>query len=257
MKTARLDHVCLHTRDFKAAVQEFEGQGFVVQYRADAGPSHGTEYGFVVFESGAYVLIMEFVDPAKQKAHRLGDYLDTNAVLVDYGIAVSDHAAADAAARSAGLVPSDPVEYHNTLEDGRNWGLRLLTMGRGAPKGHDALPFVITDLELRSARVPAYAPHPNGLSDLRNIHLEAQDAAAAAKVLNAVTKAQPVDEGQSWKVQLDNIAVVLHERDPLAPLTPGMGGILQLDAVAATSMPDVICHGAKITVIAEEQDDRE
>lgn len=249
MDDARPDHVILHTHDIDAAVDAFTEQGFVVQMRDDAGHSHGTESRFVVFESGAYLLLMQFTDPAKRKTHRLGALLETSAVLVDYGVAVADSGAAEEAARSVGLVPSAAGEHRNVLANGTPWGVRLFTLGRGAVQGHDALPFIVADLEPRAGRVPAYVPHPNGIAGLAAIHVEASEAARAASLLGSVVNARPKSDGALHRVPLDRASVIFHERDETAPHTLGGGGILKIDVTAASPAPEMICHGARITIL--------
>lgn len=246
MYDARIDHIILHTGDIDAAESEFREQGWTVQSRADTDGSSGVEYRFVVFESGAYILLMQFTDPAKRKAHRLGSFLDGSVALVDYSITVADSAGVEAAARAAGLVPSAVAEYRNSLADGTPWALRLFTLGRGAPGGHDALPFVVADLEPRANRVPAYKAHPNGITDLRATHVAARDAAQAAGYLAAAIETDATSDGRRHTVRLSDSAVVFH---PLGQRESSHQGVLRLDVVGAAGSREMQCHGAKITVI--------
>lgn len=254
MGGAGLDHIILHTGDIDAAVEAFTKHGFVVQTRADAKPAHGTASRFVVFEGGAYILLMQFTDPSRRKAHRLGELLETPAVLVDYGIAVSDSHAAERVARAAGLVPSAAEEHRNVLADGTPWCVRLFTLGRGAPTGNDAFPFVVSDLEPRSGRVPAYMPHPNGVVGLHAIHVEALEARQAATLLATVAGVEAVSKNEIHSVPLGHAAIVFHKRGAAAGRTEGNGGILSIDVIAQAVVPDMLCHGARIVVLSNPTD---
>lgn len=226
MAFARIDHIILHVDDMGVATAQFAAHGFSVQSRADAGPSHGTESRFVVMEDGAYILLMRFSDPAKKAAHRLHRFLKTDLGFVDYGIGVDDAGAAETRFRALELEPSRTMEMRNVLADGTPWGVRLFTVGRGAPGGRDALPFVVQDLAAREGRVPAFRAHANGARRIAALHIEARDPQEAARLLSAGIGVEAV---AATEVAMGEARVIFRSRDPKMPATSGEGGVVSIE----------------------------
>lgn len=241
MRQPKLDHVIFHTRDIAATEAAFSAAGFAVQRRDDAGQSHGTENRFIVFDDGAYLLLMAFTDPAKAAAHRLSAFLSTDTGFVDYGIGVTDSLAAEAQARSMGLEPSRPGEMRSKLASGAEWGVRLFTIGRGAPKGDDALPFVVQDLGSRENRVPAFVAHPNGAHSILALHVEAHDPSSVTRCLDGLGDGADGDMGR--------LPLKLSDRTGRAR-AKGQGGVLSLDIAGESPNPvDLTVDGASIAIV--------
>jgi hypothetical protein len=119
----------------------------------------------------------------------LSKFLATDSGLVDYSVCVADSVTAENRARARGFVPSKAIEMKSALADGAEWGVRLFTVGRGAPSGDDALPFIVQDLGTRENRVPAFRAHPNGVSRILALHIEAADPVSSRKDIADLTGA--------------------------------------------------------------------
>lgn len=179
--TLAFDHFVLLVNDLDAAQADFEALGFTVQERADT--EHGkTRFRFVSFEDGSYILLTAFASAEDQAAHRLGPVLEAGEGWADWSFALPDVTAARAALDAAGLAAEGPVRVSNVIADGRPWALDLLMCGRGAG-GDVSLPFLISDLEGRAARIPAARPHTNGATGMVGLSLSTGDTATVGRVL--------------------------------------------------------------------------
>lgn len=163
------DHLVLLVHDLDAAAQGFERAGFTVQERADT--EHGkTRFRFICFDDGTYILLTAFASPEDQAAHRLGGVLAQAEGWADWSFCLPDVDATAAAMSAQGLPNAGPVPVSNVIATGETWALRLLMCGRGA-EGDPALPFVVSDVEGRSARIPAPKPHANGATGMTALSL--------------------------------------------------------------------------------------
>ncbi len=181
---ARFDHLVLLVTDIDAATRDFGALGFSVRDRADT--SHGsTSFRFVAFADGSYILLTAFTSEAGRQGHRLGPVLDAGEGWADYSFTVPDAAAAGAALGARGFPTRGPVAVANVLAGGERWRLELLMAGRGAG-GDVALPFLVTDVEGRSHRIPGPAVHANGATGIAGVRLTTADPARVAAALALV-----------------------------------------------------------------------
>jgi len=175
------DHLVLLVSDLDAAARDFAAMGFTVQQRADT--EHGkTAFRFVCFDDGSYILLTAFTSAEAQASHRLGEVLAAGEGWADWSFTVPDAAATGAALTAAGLPGRGPVPVSNVIADGSRWALDLLMCGRGAG-GDVALPFVVSDVEGRAARIPAPVPHANGATGLVALSLSSADRALVGRTL--------------------------------------------------------------------------
>ncbi|SFC62546.1 VOC family protein [Tropicimonas isoalkanivorans] len=182
--TLAFDHFVLLVRDLDAAQRDFEALGFTVQDRADT--EHGkTRFKFVPFEDGSYILLTSYTSPEAQAAHRLGEVLDAGEGWADWSFAVADAEDVRARLDAANLPSKGPVRVSNVIADGAPWALDLLMCGRGA-NGDVCLPFVVSDVEGRAARIPSPKPHRNGATGLKSLTLSTESPEAVVKSLAAL-----------------------------------------------------------------------
>ncbi|MCB1387603.1 MAG: VOC family protein [Rhodobacteraceae bacterium] len=175
------DHFVLLVQDLDQAARDFAALGFTVQTRADT--EHGkAEYRFICFDDGSYLLLTAFTSPEAQATHRLGEVLAVGEGWADWSFTVPDAKAAAAALAAAGLPTRGPVAVSNVIADGSKWALELLMCGRGCG-GDVCLPFVVSDVEGRSARIPAPKPHANGATGLVGLSLSTADATTVGRTL--------------------------------------------------------------------------
>lgn len=179
-----IDHLVLLVNDLDAASRDFAALGFTVLERADT--SHGaTIFRFVAFADGSYLLLTAFTSEAGRQAHRLGPVMEAGEGWADYSFTVADAHATAAALQAAGHPTRGPVSVSNLLAGGEAWGLNLVMTGRGAG-GDVALPFVVSDVEGRSHRIPGPLPHANGAQGIRSIAVTTAAPEQVAATLAAI-----------------------------------------------------------------------
>lgn len=188
-----LDHFVILVRDLEQAAADYEALGFTVQTRADKSPSHGANYRFVVMADGSYLLLTQFLSDEVIASHRLGADLAEGEGFSDYSFTLADVDATAAQLAELGLPTRGPVAVENVLEDGSEWGLRLLMTGKGAAGADTALPFVVSDTKGREFRIPAYIPHANGAGAIKGLRLTSANAQDTANSL-AVILGNPLDQ---------------------------------------------------------------
>lgn len=182
----QFDHVVLLVNDLEKAARDFAALGFTVLQRADINASHGsTVFRFVSLADGSYILLTAFTGPDAMAKHRLGEVLEVGEGHADWSFAVADASALGAELKAAGAPVSGPVVVSNVVEGGHKWGLDLLMLGRGAG-GDVALPFVVSDNEGRSYRIPGPSIHGNGASAMAGIRLSSADSDTVVKTLLAI-----------------------------------------------------------------------
>ncbi len=196
----QFDHFVLLVHDLAEATRDFEALGFTVQERADT--EHGkTRFRFVCFDDGSYILLTAFASPEDQAAHRLGCVLDAGEGWADWSFCLPDVTATGAALTAAGMPAKGPVRVSNVIENGDTWALDLLMTGRGA-EGDVCLPFVISDVEGRAARIPAPRAHANGATGLIGLTISTGDADTVGATLAALggreTGPGLFDFGRAW-----------------------------------------------------------
>jgi|SRR6185312_2127090 len=244
MSGAHLDHIILHTTDIDKAVNDFTAAGFTILTRNDAGPNHGTESRFLIFSGGTYILLMQFTNAAKKNSHRLARFLETETGFVDYGLRVPDVVGAAQRFGDLGLTPSAVGEYRSKLADGTPWGVKLFTVGRGAPAGCDALPFFVEDIEGATARIPSYKPHPNGVTRIVRLDLESENPEEEASFLR-----QAIEErGSGNVVNAGECELAFRARGAKAR-TSGRGGIISV-VLAGAEDRSFVCQNCQFRILA-------
>ncbi|MGZ9810236.1 VOC family protein [Pseudoroseicyclus sp. H15] len=242
--TTPFDHIVLLVDDLAAAEADFTALGFTVQERADT--EHGkTRFRFVSFEDGSYILLTSFATPEDQAAHRLGEVLSAGEGLADWSFTLPEVAETAAELAAAGHPVKGPVRVANVIADGTPWGLDLLMCGRGAG-GDVALPFVVSDVEGRDARIPAPKPHANGATGMVGLRLTTGDASAVGEALKVIGCEETAPGRYAFA---DGWVEVL----PLD--TPGGragGGILEvvLTGPEAATFDAALTHGAPLSMEA-------
>ena len=192
------DHLIVLVHDLDTASRDYQALGFTVQERHDT--EHGkTRFRFISFDEGSYILLTAFASAADQASHRLGEVLAAGEGWADWSFVVPDASAI--AAALASFPQSGPGRVSNVIADGRTWALDLLMFGRGAG-GDVCLPFVVSDVEGRSARIPGPVPHANGATGIVGLRLSSADPVAVGNILMALggTAATPCryDFGAIW-----------------------------------------------------------
>lgn len=236
------DHLIVLVHDLEAAARDYQALGFTVLERHDT--EHGkTRFRFVSFDDGSYILLTSFASAADQASHRLGEVLTAGEGWADWSFVVPS-ANATAAALS-GFPQSGPVSVSNVIADGRKWALDLLMFGRGAG-GDVSLPFVISDVEGRPARIPAPLPHANGATGIVGLKLSSADPATVGRTLVALggTEVSPnrYDFGATWVEVL-----------PLDTAGGRLGGGMVeavLSGSTAQSLDLGLAHGAPLRIEA-------
>ena len=239
------DHFVLLVNDLDAAAADFAAMGFSILERADT--EHGkTEFKFVCFDDGSYILLTAFTSAEAQASHRLGGVLEAGEGWADWSFTVPSSQATAEALSAAGLPNRGPVPVSNVIADGSRWALELLMCGRGA-EGDVSLPFVVSDVEGRSARIPAPVPHANGATGLVGLTISTADAAIVGKTLAALggTETAPghYDFGASWVEIL-----------PLdAPQARAGGGMVKavLSGGEARDFDLALSHGAPLSMVRD------
>lgn len=237
------DHFVLLVHDLAAAARDFEALGFTVLDRADT--EHGkTRFKFICFDDGSYILLTAFASPEDQAAHRLGEVLVGGEGWADWSFAYPDVTVIAAKLTDAGFANEGPVKVSNVIADGSPWALNLLMCGRGAG-GDVCLPFVISDIEGRSARIPAPQPHANGATGIVGLSISTVDAATVGATLTELGGTQTnrgyFDFGKSWVEVL-----------PLdAPLARAGGGMVEavLTGDADMNFDITLTHGAPLRMV--------
>lgn len=176
------DHLIVLVNDLEAAARDYQALGFTVLERHDT--EHGkTRFRFVSFDDGSYILLTAFASAADQASHRLGEVLDAGEGWADWSFVVPK--AGETAVALSGFPQSGPVSVSNVIVDGRRWALDLLMFGRGAG-GDVSLPFVISDVEGRSARIPGPVPHANGATGIVGLKLSSANPVVVGRTLLAL-----------------------------------------------------------------------
>ena len=182
--TLSFDHFVLLVDDLDLAVRDFQELGFTVLERADTEFGK-TRFRFISFEDGSYILLTAFASPGDRIAHRLGVVLDEGEGWADWSFTVPDAPEAGRVLKKAGFSVADPVRVSNVLADNRPWALQLLMCGRGA-NGDVALPFLVSDVEGRAARIPGPEPHENGATGAIGLSISTPDEEIVGATLAAM-----------------------------------------------------------------------
>ncbi|WP_138472296.1 VOC family protein [Poseidonocella sp. HB161398] len=250
--SASADHFIVLVRDIDQAVADYRTLGFTVQSRADS-ECHGALYRFVVLADGSYILLTQFTSDEVIARHRLGPDLAEGEGFADWSFTVADVASVTEAVAAAGGDTRGPVTVSNVLADGSKWGLKLLMTGKGTrgTRGDDTLPFVVEDTHGREFRIPAYAPHPNGIERVAAIRATSPRPADSARSL-AVALGTETD-GTTVPVAQGIVSFV--DAAAASPAGRIRGGLYELDlagsGASAAEMLDLgLTHGARLNVVA-------
>ncbi|WP_198167858.1 VOC family protein [Ketogulonicigenium robustum] len=240
------DHIVLLVDDLDTAAQDFETLGFTVLERADT--SHGaTAFRFISFVDGSYILLTTFTSDAARAGHRLGPVMDDGEGLADYSFTVADAKAAGAALAAKGLPVRGPVAVSNVIATGEAWALDLLMTGRGAD-GDVALPFVVSDVTGRAARIPGPSVHANGTTGILSVAISTDTPQQVVDTLVALggtadaTNGLRVDMGDGAYVEVLSPAVI-----PGGRATGGMVNLV-LKGIADGELNPALTHGAPILI---------
>lgn len=246
------DHLVLLVDDLDATAADFTALGFTVLDRADT--SHGsTIFKFVSFADGSYILLTAFTGDDARNGHRLGPVMDSGEGWADYSLVVPDATAAGAALTAGGFVAHGPVRVANVLEGGERWGLDLLMTGRGAG-GNVALPFLVSDVEGRSHRIPGPSVHANGATGIQGVTVSADDPRLVVNTLIAIGgQEETVAEG--LRVRFGQVHVDVLGLSAVPEGRPG-GGMVTVDVIGGSALPQqgqvldlALTHGAPIRLV--------
>lgn len=246
------DHLVLLVNDLDVAARDFTELGFTVLERADT--THGsTIFRFVSFGDGSYILLTAFTSAEGAKGHRLGPVMDSGEGWADYSFVVPDAAAAAAELADKGFVAKGPVRVSNVLTGGERWGLDLLMTGRGAG-GNVALPFLVSDVEGRSHRIPGPSSHANGATGIRSITVSTDDPRRVADSLVAIGGEQEAGD-KKLRVRFGRVYVDVLGLSEVSEGRPG-GGMVTVDIVGAADLPQegrvlngALTHGAPMRLV--------
>lgn len=239
------DHLVLLVHDLNAAARDFAALGFTVQERADT--EHGkTHFRFVCFDDGSYILLTAFTSAEGQATHRLGEVLAAGEGWADWSFTVPSAQDAADALKAEGLPVRGPVPVSNVIADGSRWALELTLTGRGA-EGDVSLPFVVSDVEGRPARIPAPVPHANGATGIAGLSISTAGPAAVGRTLKALggreTAPGRFDFGRVW-------VEVLPASTPLGRAGGGMVKAV-LSGGAVREFDTALTHGAPLAMIRD------
>lgn len=199
MKLLTFDHLILITDDLEATSAGFAEAGFSVITRADGGTGPSVNR-LVVFPDGSYLEILAFVDAEYGARHRLRPLLDAagGPAWGDWSLLVDQMPGWTEALETAGVANSPSPDYAKSLEDGRQWSLKLLQIGRGV--GIPELPFLVSDNTPHNLRVPdETTQHANGATAIAGLSILTAVPAAIAKAMDVMMPGtrqdQPLVEG--------------------------------------------------------------
>lgn len=219
-----IDHVVLLVHDLDAATERMREAGFAVARRADKAEKPGSTFRFVSFADGSYILLNAFSEEA-MRAHRLGPLLREREGWGDWSILVPDIDAARARAETAGIVLGSENKVANVLATGEPWGLRLLVSGRGSG-GDDSLPFLVQDVEGRTARIPACGRHPCGAGGIAGVVIASDTPfESAARLALLVGLSEPL--GAALTIGGQTVRFI--PTDPHAMGTARLGGLVGVE----------------------------
>ena len=246
------DHLVLLVNDLDVAARDFEALGFTVQERADSKRG-STIFRFVSFPDGSYILLTAFTGEARNE-HRLSDVLASGEGWADYSFVVPD-AKATGMALSSGRYPNrGPVRVSNVLAGGQTWSLDLVMTGRGAG-GNVALPFVVSDVEGRSHRIPAPSKHANGATGIRGLTVSTDDPGAVANTLVTIGGTQAAGKGGAIRVVFRDVWVDVVALADAPNGRPG-GGMVEALLTSSSNVPargrvldTVLTHNAPIRLV--------
>lgn len=214
-----IDHVVLLVRDLERATTAMEMAGYEILQRADRAEKPGSSFRFVSFPDGSYILLNAFSDEAAKK-HRLGPILDEREGWGDWSVVVGDLDAAIHRARAAGIVLGPENKVANTLSTGEPWGLRLLQSGRGSG-GDPSLPFLVQDVEGRSARIPGPTRQPSGATAISGLRIASDTPLESAGRLAVLVG---LEAPTLPELRIGTTTVAFVATDPSASGTARLGG---------------------------------
>ncbi|MBP0617020.1 VOC family protein [Jiella mangrovi] len=248
------DHFVHLVHDLDAASRDFSALGFTVQERADTIEGK-TRFRFVCFDDGSYILLTAFADQAAQTAHRLGEVLAHGEGPADYSFTVDSSAAAGETLTAAGFPVKGPVPVSNVVASGERWALDLLMTGRGAG-GDVALPFLVSDVEGRSARVPAPRPHANGATGIRSLTVASKDPRRCADALTAMGGREVAHGDQGIDFDFGDVTMRVIDCAAASDVFPG-GGMVSCEIGTKAELPEggrlldpALAHGAAMRLVA-------
>jgi len=247
----QLDHIVMLVHDLEAACADLRSLGFTVQERADT-KTGTTEFRFISFEDGSYILVMAFQSASAQAGHRLGAILAEGEGWADYSFLVPAVDAAIARGKTAGVTLGKVNEVTNVVRSGASWSLRLLVSGRGAG-GDDALPFLVEDTGGRDVRIPAPLPHANGATGIAALRVGAADPAGTAARLGALLDLAPAATNAGWTISAGPARIEIVANAQGLPGRRATGGLVETWIAAddaAGLLDPARSHFARITLVA-------
>ena len=219
----RFDHLIFWVRepaDMTARSAAFEAAGFTLTDRADAGrESAAACQRLICFRDGSYIELLTIREAQARRAHRLAAFGEAGDGWVDYSLLTDDLAAWTDRLGRAGLRFAGPKSHEKRLEDGREWGVRLINPGRDA--GHPALPFVLENTAGAALRIPPdRTDHANGARGMLGVRLVVGALARAAPQLSVLfgapvaSPALPKGAGAGLRYWLGSTWVEVFEPGP-------------------------------------------
>ena len=196
---SQLDEVCT----------AFSQAGFTISERLDAGREHApNRQKLICFRDDSYIEILTVQEPdarLKHRLHKIGQHGDGWA---DFCLEVENAEIEMVRVCAANLPVKGPTTHSKFLENGKEWGVKLLNTGIGI--GHPVLPFMVEDTVGRNLRIPQSGlDHANGAVGIGGVRLAVDDLDLAvdhmSRLLNLTAILTPAwDEphaGQRFKLR--------------------------------------------------------
>ena len=187
----------------------FSQAGFTISERLDAGREHApNRQKLICFRDGSYIEILTVQEPdarLKHRLHKIGQHGDGWA---DFCLEIENAEIEMVRVCAANLPVKGPTTHSKFLENGKEWGVKLLNTGIGI--GHPVLPFMVEDTVGRNLRIPQSGlDHANGAVGIGGVRLAVDDLDLAvdhmSRLLNLTAILTPAwDEphaGQRFKLR--------------------------------------------------------
>lgn len=175
-----LDHVVIAFHDLERAVADWQSQGFTV-VRGGRHPGRTSHNALVVFEDGAYVELIAWVEP--NPAERWSTMLLKHGEgLMDFALLPESVPRAIDEAKARGLVLDGPIDGGRVRPDGRE--LKWQT----ARQATFDIPFLCGDVTPREWRVPEgdVRRHANGKTGIAKVTVAVDDLDASLRRYEAL-----------------------------------------------------------------------
>ncbi|KAM4057254.1 glyoxalase-like domain-containing protein [Hirsutella rhossiliensis] len=211
-----LDHIVILVAHSTLESLPSKLSGFFVVARGGFHADGLTANKLILFEDGAYIELIAFVDgldPDQRRQHRWGQLPE--AAIIDWAYTLT-HEAEFAAVQQrvaqsrSGLVYSDPVPGGRTKPDGTTikWAVAAARGSDGNPAPPGSMPFWCLDRTPRSLRVPydqehRLTQHPCGAQGVSSlaVSVPVHEVAALGEAYDAIHGSSS-DDGGAWKFKV-------------------------------------------------------